>query len=246
MADRRSDARAASPDRRSFPRPPLWLNLLLLVVAAATFVYAQHHRRTLDRENALLFQRPVNTTSPEVSRIRSQLSAMDLTEAQLAKELDSKLAQQQVIAKMLEGEEFYLAIDSSRQRLSLRLGKEVVRDCPVEIGAARTIGTPGGKSWTFVPLKGAFNVTGKQQNYAWRIPDWVYVLNGATPPAERAVVPNALGTYVLFLPNDYVIATPPAADSPLHGPKPGSFVIPEADMAAIWPRITTQTRVYVF
>ena len=48
------------------------------------------------------------------------------------------------------------------------------------------------------------------------------------------------------LPDNYVIHSPPPAKSPLHGPKPGSFMVPEADMAAIWPRISTATRVYIF
>ena len=64
--------------------------------------------------------------------------------------------------------------------------------------------------------------------------------------AARAVVPNGLGRYVIFLPNSYVIHSPPPPESPLQGPKPGSFMVSEADLAAIWPRITTQTRVYIF
>ena len=51
-------------------------------------------------------------------------------------------------------------------------------------------------------------------------------------------MPNGLGRYVIFLPNSYVIHSPPPPDSPLQGPKPGSFMVPEADLAAIWPRIT--------
>ncbi len=65
-------------------------------------------------------------------------------------------------------------------------------------------------------------------------------------PPSRPFVTDALGRYVIFLPNGYVIHTPPSPDSPLQGAKPGSFMISEADMSAIWPRISKETRVYVF
>jgi hypothetical protein len=51
---------------------------------------------------------------------------------------------------------------------------------------------------------------------------------------------------VIFLPDGYVIHSPPPPESPLQGPKPGSFMVSEADLAALWPRITNQTRVYIF
>ena len=44
MPERRHDKRADGADRRSFPRPPLWLNLLLLLLAFAVFAYARYHR----------------------------------------------------------------------------------------------------------------------------------------------------------------------------------------------------------
>ena len=71
-------------------------------------------------------------------------------------------------------------------------------------------------------------------------------MNGVPIPASRPVIENGLGKYVIFLPDNYVIHSPPAADSPLHGPKPGSFMVPEEDLAAIWPRVTKETRVYIF
>jgi len=89
-------------------------------------------------------------------------------------------------------------------------------------------------------------VTGKEQDASWEVPAWVYVMHGEQPPETRPTVQNGLGKYVVFLPDDYVIHSPPSADSPLKGPKPGSYMVPEADLAAIWPRITKDTRVYIF
>jgi hypothetical protein len=228
-------------DRRSFPRPPLWLNLLLLIIAAATFVYAKHQRDVIEEKSAILFKRNANSPA-ELNRIRDELSQMDLTQAQLNRELDGRMQ----YLKTLQSEEFYISIDTQRKKMQFRLGRAVVREADVQIGDAKTITSPSGKTWTFLPLKGGFSVTGKEEGYDWAVPEWVYALRKQPEPAERGVVPNGLGRYVIFLPNSYVIHSPPPPESPLQGPKPGSFMVPEADLAAIWPRITNQTRVYIF
>ena len=175
-------------ERRRSPRPPLWLNLLLLVIAAGTFAYAKHQRDAIDAKTALLFKRSESSPA-EIQQMRDDLAKRDLTREQLAKQLD-------------------------------------------------------GRTWTFVPLKGEFNVVGKESDYAWTVPDWLYAMIGK-PPAHESVR-NGLGRYVVVLRNNYIIHSTPPPESPLQGPKPGSFMVPEADLAAIWPRISTATRVYIF
>jgi hypothetical protein len=226
-------------ERRRSPRPPLWLNLLLLAIAAATFAFAKHQRDDIDAKTALLFKR--SESSPEeITRMRDDLAKMDLTREQLAKELDGRMA----YLDSLHGSQFYLSIDTAKHKMQFRLGPNVVRECDVQTGEQRTIKAPDGRTWTFVPLKGEFTVLGKESDYVWNVPDWLYAMNGKPPQHER--VANGLGKYVVVVHNNYVIHTPPPPESPLQGPKPGSYMVPEADLAAIWPRISTATRVYIF
>lgn len=241
MPERRSHTRPGAPERRTFPRPPLWLNLALLVLAVATFLYAKHHRDAI-REKSAILMRPSPASPAEMNRIKAELADMDLTREQLERELDGRMKFLQTI----QGEQFYISIDTQRRKLTFRLGREVVREADLQIGAARTITSPDGKQWTFTPLKGGFNVVGKEEGYAWQVPEWLYVMNGQKAPAERPVIQNGLGRYVIFLPNNYVIHSPPPESSPLKGAKPGSYMVPEADLAAIWPRVTRNTRVYIF
>ncbi len=240
MSDRRRDKRSDSPDRRSFPRPPLWLNLLLLIIALATFAFARYQREQIKHQTDVLFK-PTPANPTELNRIREELSDLDLNREQLSKELDSRMQYMQ----SLKGEEFYLAVDTKRHKMELRFGKSVVRDCDIQIGEAKTIKWKG-NTWTFVPVKGAFSVTGKETDYNWQVPEWLYAMKGEDPPATRPAIPDGLGKYVIFLPDNYVIQSPPSADSPLQGPKPGSIMAPEADLEAIWPRVTKNTRVYIF
>jgi hypothetical protein len=228
-------------ERRSFPRPPLWLNLLLLIIAAATFAYAKHQRDVIQAKTAILF-RPSANSPAELNRMRDELSQMDLTQAQLAQEIDGRMQYLQ----SQQSEQFYISIDTRRKKLQLRLGPTVVREADVQVGEARTLTSPAGEKWTFLPLKGGFSVTGKAEGYDWTVPAWVYAMHGQRAPVPSPIIRNGLGRYVVVLPDHYIIHSPPPPDSPVQGPKPGSFMIPEADMAALWPRITNDTRVYIF
>jgi len=60
------------------------------------------------------------------------------------------------------------------------------------------------------------------------------------------LVDQPLGKYVIELPNGYAIHSPPPAGSAPAGAKSGSFMIAEEEMRAIWPRISTTTRVYIY
>lgn len=241
MTERRKEKRADSSDRRDIPRPPLWLNLLLLIIALATSLFARHQRQELDADFAKVFNKTSGGPS-DLNQLKAELAEMDLTKEALEKELDSRLS----YIQSLKSRDFYLSIDTAKKKLYLNFGNDTVRDADVQIGDPATVEGPKEKTWTFVPLKGAFNVTGKEVGLPWRIPPWVYLMNKQPVPGELPTVENGLGKYVVLLPNDYVIHSPPAADSPLKGPKPGSFMVPEADLQAIWDRITLETRVYIF
>jgi hypothetical protein len=214
----------------------------LVILALATFTFAQYQHNQIDAKTALLFASSKNNPV-ELNQVRDELSQMDVTEEQLKRELDARLE----YLKTIDSEQFYLSVDTARKKLDLRLGKNIVREADIQIGEARTVKS-GAKTWTFVPLKGAFTISDKKTSYAWTVPEWVYAMRGESAPAVRPTIPNGLGTYILILPDNYVIESPPPAGSPLAGtPKPGSIMVPEADLAAMWPRINPgQTRVYIF
>jgi hypothetical protein len=241
MLGRRKRERGESSDRRGFPRPPLGFNLALLALAVAGSIFAARQRRAIDAVEGRIFDK-ASAGPSEVNQVKAELAEMELTDENLQKELDGRRA----YLVSLDSRNFYLSIDTERKKLSLNFGNDVVREADVRIGRPLTVAGPGGKEWTFVPLKGAFTVAGKEAGLPWSVPLWVYSMNKEPAPRDPRVVENGLGKYVVRLPNDYVIHSPPSASSPLKGPKPGSFMVPEADLKAIWDRITPETRVYIF
>jgi hypothetical protein len=239
-SDRRSEERPQSPTRRSVRRPALWLNLVVLCAGLAALVGAHMHRRRLD----VTFERIVRTqvSSPhQLANIRSDLASMELTRESLDRELVDRLE----MARSFDAAEFYLAIDTSSRKLRLHFGPEIVRETDVVIGEPRVV-TAEGKSWQFVALKGGLTVIGKLVDQPWDVPPWAYAMRNAPVPDVPSSVPGGLGKYVILLPNGYVIHSPPSPESPLDGAKPGSFMIAEDQMLAIWPRISGATRVYVY
>lgn len=72
------------------------------------------------------------------------------------------------------------------------------------------------------------------------------VKGGFTVAWKRVGRPPKQDKYVIRLPNGHDIHSSPAGDGPMKKPKPGSFMVSEADLQAIWEYITPATRVYVF
>ena len=220
----------------------MWLNLVLLMLGIAGLLYGRYHREQVSRQFAHVLTQEQRTPA-DTKQIKEELAEMDLTSQELSRELDGRMK----FVKSLKSEDFYLSVDTKEKKLRFFYGDTVLREADVTPGQSQSVKSADGKSWTFVPVKGAFPIEGKAVDYAWRVPEWVYLMNKQPVPASLPVAEGGLGKYVLFLPNGYVIHTPPAEASPLKGAKPGSFMVSEADLAAIWERIQKgKTQVYVF
>ncbi|MDP9194420.1 MAG: hypothetical protein M3P06_22200 [Acidobacteriota bacterium] len=212
-----------------------------MILGIAGVFLARYHRERVSSEFSDVITREQRTPA-DVTKIKKDLAEMDLTRDALQRELEDRMK----FVGSLESENFYLSIDTNARKLRFYYGDTILREADIIIGKAETL-SASDKSWTFVPLKGAFPIEAKLVDHAWPIPEWVYAMNGQPVPAERAVVTGGLGKYVLFLPNGYAIHTEPPPESPLQGAKPGSYMTAENFMRAVWPRISAgQTQVYIF
>jgi hypothetical protein len=229
----------ASLGRMWARRPALWFSLLVVFLGLVGLAGAQWHENRLDAHYERIRERQASLPY-QAAKIRSDLASKELTTEGLEKELERRLG----IASVRASDEFYITIDTAKRKLRLQLGSSVVREADITIGEPRAIKVAG-KSWEFPPFKGAVTVRGKVINHPWPVPPWVYAMNGTAVPADLPTVEGGLGKYVITLPNGYVVHSPPSPESPLQGPKPASFMATEEDLEAIWPQVTTSTRVYV-
>ena len=237
-----TDPRPGFRERRSFPRPPLWLNLLLLILGIAGIAFARYHRERVSTRYARVLAEKARTPE-DVSKLKEELAEIDLSRDALQRDLEGRLK----FVTSLKSENFYLSIDTRDRKMRFYYGDTILREDDVAIGEQRTIQGPNGRKWTFLPLKGAFPVQAKLVGHDWTVPEWMYAMNQQPIPASRPVIPNGLGKYVLVIGNGYVIHSPPSEDSPLKGAKPGSFMVSAETLAAIWERIhkgTTQVYIY--
>lgn len=240
MPERRKEERADASDRRRSPRPSLRLNLIVLLVAVVIGTIAILHRMRINDSFAeLVLEGP--SVSQEVAQVRREFLHANLTEQQLREQLRGRLA----YADSLESNNFFLSLHPKEKVIRLNYGDIVVREAPLTVGPPLTVNAPEGR-WTFAQYQGASHVERKLPGHSWRPEPWVYRMKGEEPPKEPAPIENGIGRYVVELPNGYLIHSPPAEESPLDGPKPASFMVPEEDLAAIWPRIEEGTDVYVF
>jgi hypothetical protein len=222
-------------------RPPLAASLALLLFAVGLAAFATWQRKRLDaRFDALVLR---GETAPfEIQRIRRDLAAFDLDEKALSRELDARLA----ASEEEESSDFYLVLDTKAKQMSLRVGDRIVREAPLAVGPPRTIRTASGENVSEPPLSGAFSVRQKLERPSWKPPASVWTAAGRRVPSPLPEIRGGLGRYVIVLAEDVVLHSPPPPESPLQGPRPGSFEAPEADLGAIWKRLGKDTRVYVF
>jgi hypothetical protein len=212
-----------------------------LLLGITGILVARQHRERVSQKFAHVIAEE-ERTPVDVRKIKEELAEMDLTSDALRKELDGRMK----FVSSMKSEDFYISVDTSQRKLRFYYGDAVLREADAAIGEARTI-EAGARKWTFVPLKGAFPVQSKLVDYAWPVAAWAYALRGETTPATQQVVPGGLGKYVIVLSNGYVIHSQPSADSPLQGPKPGSILVSEDDLRAIWPRVhSNKTQVYIY
>ncbi|HYI10409.1 MAG TPA: L,D-transpeptidase [Thermoanaerobaculia bacterium] len=214
--------------------------MLLLVLGVAGVLYGRHHREQVATQFSDVIAAEARTPG-DIRKAKEELAEMDLSRQELERELDGRMKH----LSLLKSENFYLSVDTRQKKLRFYYGDTVLRETEMAVGDSKTIKS-GDKSWTFVPLKGAFPIEAKIVGYDWRVAEWLYPMNDQPVPENRPVIEDGLGKYVLFLPNGYVIHTQPSEESPLKGPKPGSYMVTEEFMSAVWPRIHKGTQVFIY
>jgi L,D-transpeptidase YbiS len=103
----------------------------------------------------------------------------------------------------------YIVVDTARNRLYVKRREAVLLDAVVSTGSGTILDNPDQpeRRWVFDTPRGAFAVQSKLVNPAWVKPDWAFLEEGRTIPANAAerVESGILGEYAFGFGNGYFI-----------------------------------------
>lgn len=103
----------------------------------------------------------------------------------------------------------YIVVDTARNRLYVKRREAVLLDAVVSTGSGTILDHPDQpeRRWVFDTPRGAFAVQSKLVNPAWVKPDWAFLEEGRTIPANAAerVETGILGEYAFGFGNGYFI-----------------------------------------
>jgi len=102
----------------------------------------------------------------------------------------------------------HIIIDSARNTLTLKKGKETMLQAVVSCGSGSILEEPGGKrTWIFDTPRGEFQVKSKVVDPTWIKPDWAFIEEGKEIPKKREerFEEGMLGDYALGFGDGYFI-----------------------------------------
>jgi L,D-transpeptidase ErfK/SrfK len=161
--------------------------LVMTALAAGLFAYQVDGSR--DVESRILSAESRNTAS--LARLRAQHAALKRQLASYAPTVA------------------YIVVDTARNRLYVKHREAILLDAVVSTGSGTILDHPDQpeRRWVFDTPRGAFAVQSKLVNPSWVKPDWAFLEEGRTIPANVAerVETGILGEYAFGFGNGYFI-----------------------------------------
>lgn len=143
----------------------------------------------------------------------------------------------------------HIVIDSARNTLTLKRGKQVLRTAVISCGSGNILEEPGGKRvWIFDTPRGEFQVKSKLLNPTWVKPDWAFIEEGKEIPSrqEERLEDGVLGDYALGFGDGYFIHgtlyTRLLGRSVTHG----CIRVGDEDLKAVFRSVSIGTRIYIY
>ena len=143
----------------------------------------------------------------------------------------------------------HIVIDSARNTLTLKKGKEILRTAMISCGSGTVLEEPGGKrTWVFDTPRGEYEVKSKLVNPTWVKPDWAFIEEGKEIPEKQQerLEDGVLGDYALGFGAGYFIHgtlyTRLLGRSVTHG----CIRVGDEDLKTVYRAASIGTKIYIY
>ncbi len=156
------------------------------------------------------------------------------------------------LARRLQGmspKGIHIVIDSAHNLLTLKKGREILRQAVISCGSGSILEEPGGeRKWIFDTPRGEFQVKSRLVDPTWVKPDWAFIEEGKEVPKdpEERLEPGVLGDYALGFGSGYFIHgtlyTRLLGRSVTHG----CIRVGDDDLKAIFRVASVGTKIFIY
>jgi L,D-transpeptidase YbiS len=143
----------------------------------------------------------------------------------------------------------HIVIDSARNTITLKTGKEVLLQAVVSCGSGSILEEPGGKrTWIFDTPRGEFQVKSKVVDPTWVKPDWAFIEEGKEIPKKREerFAAGVLGDYALGFGDGYFIHGTLYSRLLGRSVTHGCVRVGDKDLKAVYQAASIGTKIYIY
>jgi L,D-transpeptidase YbiS len=143
----------------------------------------------------------------------------------------------------------HIVIDSARNTITLKTGKEVLLQAVVSCGSGSILEEPGGKrTWIFDTPRGEFQVKSKVVDPTWVKPDWAFIEEGKEIPKKREerFEAGVLGDYALGFGDGYFIHGTLYSRLLGRSVTHGCVRVGDKDLKAVYQAASIGTKIYIY
>ena len=173
----------------------------------------------------------------------------DKDDQQAAERLKTETAALQKKIGTLAPKGVFILIDSARNTLTLKKGKENLLQAVVSCGSGSILEEPGGKrTWIFDTPRGEFQVKSKVIDPTWVKPDWAFIEEGKEIPKKREerFEAGVLGDYALGFGDGYFIHGTLYSRLLGRSVTHGCVRVGDKDLKAIYQAASIGTKIYIY
>jgi hypothetical protein len=182
-------------------------------------------------------------------RASEAAAGLDFGDQKTLTKLEAETTSLRKMIGALAPKAIHIVIDSARNTLTLKKGKEILLQAVVSCGSGSILEEPGGKrTWVFDTPRGEFQVRSKVVDPTWVKPDWAFIEEGKEIPKNREerLEEGVLGDYALGFGDGYFIHGTLYSRLLGRSVTHGCVRVGDKDLKAVFKAASIGTRIFIY